>query len=118
MRSAYFWRIRSASAFRFSNGCSSLNLDRIFAIVLGCDVYKVWICWYDSRKSRMFCRGASVLRRRARDALEVQKAKDLRGLSRRQLPEVAGGMVGGRQETRSSKWRRGSAASLMIGGLR
>lgn len=29
MRSAYFWRIRSASALRFSKGCSSLNLDRI-----------------------------------------------------------------------------------------
>lgn len=31
MRSAYFCRIRSASALRFSNGCSSLNLDRILA---------------------------------------------------------------------------------------
>lgn len=30
MRSAYFWRIRSASALRFSKGCSSLNLDRMF----------------------------------------------------------------------------------------
>ena len=29
MRSAYFCRIRSASALRFSNGCSSLNLERI-----------------------------------------------------------------------------------------
>lgn len=29
MRSAYFWRIRSASALRFSKGCSSLNLDRM-----------------------------------------------------------------------------------------
>lgn len=29
MRSAYFCRMRSASAFRFSKGCSSLNLDRI-----------------------------------------------------------------------------------------
>ena len=29
MRSAYFWRMRSASALRFSKGCSSLNLDRI-----------------------------------------------------------------------------------------
>jgi hypothetical protein len=29
MRSAYFWRMRSASAFRFSKGCSSLNLDRM-----------------------------------------------------------------------------------------
>lgn len=26
MRSAYFWRMRSASALRFSNVCSSLNL--------------------------------------------------------------------------------------------
>lgn len=29
MRSVYFWRIRSASALRFSKGCSSLNLLRI-----------------------------------------------------------------------------------------
>lgn len=29
MRSAYFWRMRSASALRFSNGCSSLNLERM-----------------------------------------------------------------------------------------
>ncbi len=29
MRSAYFWRMRSASALRFSKGCSSLNLDRM-----------------------------------------------------------------------------------------
>lgn len=29
IRSRYFWRIRSASALRFSKGCSSLNLDRI-----------------------------------------------------------------------------------------
>ena len=33
IRSAYFWRIRSASALRFSKGCSSLNLDRIVAAV-------------------------------------------------------------------------------------
>lgn len=35
MRSAYFCRIRSASALRFSNGCSSLNLERIFAEYVG-----------------------------------------------------------------------------------
>lgn len=29
MRSEYFWRMRSASALRFSKGCSSLNFDRI-----------------------------------------------------------------------------------------
>ena len=29
MRSAYFWRIRSASALRFSKGCSSLNFERM-----------------------------------------------------------------------------------------
>jgi hypothetical protein len=28
MRSAYFWRMRSASALRFSKVCSSLNLLR------------------------------------------------------------------------------------------
>jgi hypothetical protein len=33
MRSAYFWRMRSASALRFSKGCSSLNLDRMTAVV-------------------------------------------------------------------------------------
>jgi hypothetical protein len=32
MRSLYFWRMRSASALRFSNGCSSLNLERIVAV--------------------------------------------------------------------------------------
>lgn len=32
MRSEYFWRIRSASALRFSKGCSSLNLLRILAL--------------------------------------------------------------------------------------
>lgn len=32
MRSAYFCRIRSASALRFSKGCSSLNLLRIVAV--------------------------------------------------------------------------------------
>ena len=32
MRSAYFCRIRSASALRFSNGCSSLNLERILPV--------------------------------------------------------------------------------------
>ncbi len=31
MRSLYFWRMRSASAFRFSKGCSSLNLERMIA---------------------------------------------------------------------------------------
>lgn len=34
IRSAYFCRIRSASALRFSNGCSSLNLDLILAMRL------------------------------------------------------------------------------------
>lgn len=34
MRSAYFWRMRSASALRFSNGCSSLNLERMMAVVV------------------------------------------------------------------------------------
>jgi hypothetical protein len=32
MRSLYFWRMRSASALRFSNGCSSLNLERIVVL--------------------------------------------------------------------------------------
>jgi hypothetical protein len=32
MRSLYFWRMRSASALRFSNGCSSLNLERILGV--------------------------------------------------------------------------------------
>ena len=38
MRSAYFCRMRSASAFRFSNGCSSLNLDRILVPLSGISV--------------------------------------------------------------------------------
>jgi hypothetical protein len=33
MRSLYFWRMRSASALRFSNGCSSLNLERMLAVL-------------------------------------------------------------------------------------
>ena len=33
MRSLYFWRMRSASALRFSNGCSSLNLERMMRVV-------------------------------------------------------------------------------------
>jgi hypothetical protein len=32
MRSEYFWRMRSASALRFSKGCSSLNLLRILMV--------------------------------------------------------------------------------------
>ena len=32
IRSEYFWRILSASALRFSKGCSSLNLERMFAV--------------------------------------------------------------------------------------
>lgn len=50
MRSRYFWRIRSASALRFSKGCSSLNLDRILVEVgeavarsWGCGVVDVWL---------------------------------------------------------------------------
>ena len=35
MRSLYFWRMRSASALRFSNGCSSLNLERILGVYKG-----------------------------------------------------------------------------------
>lgn len=35
IRSAYFWRMRSASALRFSKGCSSLNLERILFALLG-----------------------------------------------------------------------------------
>jgi hypothetical protein len=43
MRSAYFWRMRSASALRFSKGCSSLNLDRILLVVIrsGSAVFEV-----------------------------------------------------------------------------
>jgi hypothetical protein len=40
MRSLYFWRMRSASALRFSKGCSSLNLDRMVADV--CESGWVW----------------------------------------------------------------------------
>ena len=35
MRSAYFCLMRSASALRFSNGCSSLNLERMLAVWCG-----------------------------------------------------------------------------------
>ncbi len=45
MRSLYFWRMRSASALRFSKGCSSLNLERILmwwrSLLLG--VLRVWM---------------------------------------------------------------------------
>ena len=37
IRSAYFWRMRSASALRFSKGCSSLNLDRM----AGAGIYRL-----------------------------------------------------------------------------
>jgi hypothetical protein len=42
MRSLYFWRMRSASALRFSKGCSSLNLDRmvmdLVVVVVVCEL--------------------------------------------------------------------------------
>jgi len=41
MRSLYFWRMRSASALRFSNGCSSLNLERMLTL----DVEVDKGCW-------------------------------------------------------------------------
>ena len=34
IRSAYFCRMRSASALRFSKGCSSLNLERMLIVVM------------------------------------------------------------------------------------
>lgn len=34
MRSEYFCRIRSASALRFSKGCSSLNLLRMVTVLI------------------------------------------------------------------------------------
>ena len=37
IRSAYFCRIRSASALRFSKGCSSLNLERMLRVFIGFD---------------------------------------------------------------------------------
>ena len=43
MRSLYFCRIRSASALRFSKGCSSLNFDRILTdlmFIVVCEVFK------------------------------------------------------------------------------
>lgn len=57
--SAYFWRMRSASAFRFSNGCSSLNLERIvagggvvcFAEEAVCRWRREgWFCWQCCRR--------------------------------------------------------------------
>lgn len=35
MRSLYFCLMRSASALRFSKGCSSLNFERILALCCG-----------------------------------------------------------------------------------
>ena len=34
IRSAYFCRMRSASALRFSKGCSSLNLERMVEVLI------------------------------------------------------------------------------------
>jgi hypothetical protein len=34
MRSEYFCRMRSASALRFSKGCSSLNLERMVMVMV------------------------------------------------------------------------------------
>ena len=50
MRSAYFARIRSASALRFSKGCSSLNLDRMLTMYGAsgrrrCMVTGAVVCW-------------------------------------------------------------------------
>lgn len=45
IRSAYFCRMRSASALRFSNGCSSLNLERMFAVWI-LDCYEDEVVWH------------------------------------------------------------------------
>lgn len=42
MRSAYFCLMRSASALRFSNGCSSLNLERMLAVMCVIDLLELW----------------------------------------------------------------------------
>jgi hypothetical protein len=47
MRSLYFCRMRSASALRFSNGCSSLNFERmatVGCVVVGFGVLADGIC--------------------------------------------------------------------------
>ena len=48
IRSAYFCRMRSASALRFSKGCSSLNLERISVVDMeigldGCSCFIVYV---------------------------------------------------------------------------
>lgn len=50
IRSAYFWRIRSASALRFSKGCSSLNLERMVTVVCRASVSRCGI-WYREAKN-------------------------------------------------------------------
>lgn len=56
MRSAYFWRIRSASALRFSKGCSSLNLDRMVAVCVRDDTIER-VNVYDKDKPIISIRG-------------------------------------------------------------
>ena len=41
MRSVYFCRMRSASALRFSKGCSSLNLERMMAVMCLIDLLEL-----------------------------------------------------------------------------
>lgn len=64
IRSRYFWRMRSASALRFSKGCSSLNLDRIL-VGVGEDVARAlcgewwwWLLlWLCARWMGQYCCG-------------------------------------------------------------
>jgi hypothetical protein len=71
MRSAYFWRIRSASALRFSNGCSSLNFERIVTDDASADgvvavrgllqvVCEMSMKNYDKLQIRVCCRRSQV----------------------------------------------------------
>jgi len=61
MRSEYFWRMRSASALRFSKGCSSLNLLRILSGVAtfgaGCDSDGVTCCSFSKLSGMLMCKG-------------------------------------------------------------
>jgi hypothetical protein len=54
MRSEYFWRMRSASALRFSKGCSSLNLERI-VMVLAVEVVVKAKMWFEGDLRSIVC---------------------------------------------------------------
>ena len=61
IRSAYFWRMRSASALRFSKGCSSLNLERMVKKQGGSSLVAVKLAHWYAGSVVMRCSGSCWL---------------------------------------------------------